>query len=294
MDTELIIISYNTSELTQKCISSAYEMGGIDELKICVVDNCSTDSTVDDILSNFPEVRLIRNNENLGYAKACNIGALSSESEFIILSNSDIEYKHKSIRILIESLADPKIAIAGPQQFFANGHYQRSAGFAPGIIQALFDLGIDKIYRNLAWNMKQSPQYPNGYIDGGVIALRKAIYEELGGMDEDFFFYSEEADLSYRAWQKGYRNGTIREAEVIHYRGGSSENVPNEKAIDMLIKSKKLFMEKHRSVLNRHLAILIERINYGFRAFLAKKGITIVPKNKSEILELYYKSWSKV
>lgn len=293
MEVELIIISYNTRDLTLRCIETALEYGGLVELEICIVDNASSDDTISKIRSEYPKVRIIENVSNLGYAKACNIGVLSSSAEYIILSNSDVEYKQDSLKYLIESLSEPNAAFVGPQQFFPNGRHQRSSGFAPGFIQSVFDFGLDKVYRNVCWNMTQSPQYQNGYIDGAVLAFRKEVYKELEGMDEDYFFYTEEADLCYRAWKKGYRNFTVRQAEVIHLRGSSSDKMPSDKSINMLVDSKRIFLNKHRSALNRYLTQKIEMLNYGLRWWLAERGISIVPDQKKELLRILFQAWKK-
>jgi GT2 family glycosyltransferase len=256
-----------------------------------VVDNASTDNTVETIKSKFPNVRIIVNTDNYGYAKACNIGVFSSTADNIILSNSDIIYKDNSIKLLNDKLNDPKTGIIGPQQFFPNGRFQRSAGFAPGLVFSLFELGFDKVYRNLCWNMNTSPQYPNGYIDGGVLAFKKETYEVLNGMDEDFFFYAEEADLCFRAIKKGYRNSTIIDAEVIHLRGSSSDTLPSEKSLEMLIKGKKLFLKKHRNLFERKLAVNIEKYSYLIRWWLSDKNITLVPDSKKALYRAIYEAW---
>ncbi|GAB5464976.1 MAG: glycosyltransferase family 2 protein [Candidatus Kapaibacteriales bacterium] len=291
MKTELIIISYNTAELTLQCIESAYKYGGIDELEICVVDNASTDDTIESIRNKFPNVRIVENPENYGYAKACNIGAFSSEADFIVLSNSDIIFKQDSLLNLVKRLTeDERLGIVGPQQYYRDGSRQRSAGLAPSPGSVLVEhIGFEKLYSAFCQLVKMSPQYPDGYIDGAVLCIINEVYKELNGMDEDFFFYSEELDLCKRLRQKGYINETLLDSKVIHLRGGSGDRL-SEKSVRMLLESKYKYLCKHYS---EKAARKYSRSSY--IAFQFKYSVfRFISKNRADNQKLFAKELKRI
>jgi GT2 family glycosyltransferase len=250
---DIIIISYNSCELTLQCIQSIYDTSIGIEPKIIVVDNSSTDNTIKQLTLKFPSVKIIKNHTNLGYAAAANIGIKYAESEFAIVTNSDVIYHPDSIKILIDYLTEqPEVAIVGPQQQYLNGKWEYSYGDIPGlksVIKELFLISsFERGLRDFFWNKFKIDRYPKevDYVDGAVLALRIDAFKKLGGFDEDYFFYTEEADYCYRLKRAGWVVIFNPKARVTHIRGGSSSSIKiNEESSRMFIDTKILFCRKH-------------------------------------------------
>ncbi|MCK5742034.1 MAG: glycosyltransferase, partial [Chlorobi bacterium] len=190
---EAIIISYNSRDITLRCIQSMIEYSGGLKLGITVVDNASSDDTVAAIQTNYPDVRVIVNNKNLGYAAAVNIGAEACDAPFLLISNSDVFYHEDSIRTLYEYIiSDPEIALTGLQQEYPDGSWQYSFGYLPGkrliLNNYLFLNTLISLGRKILFKLEMSHDKPKSveYIDGAVHFVRKADFDSLGGFDEDY------------------------------------------------------------------------------------------------------------
>ncbi|MBX3042769.1 MAG: glycosyltransferase family 2 protein [Candidatus Kapabacteria bacterium] len=244
---EIVIINYNTGELTCRCIQSVFDTIG--SARILVVDNASTDNSIEEIRGKYPEIKIIHNSENLGYAKAVNIGVRNTDSEFVIVSNSDVEFLRSSINEALDVIqSDESIAVTGFHQLYPGMKYQRSYGRFPGYISGIFDMffitSFLKVLNKYLLNTNRII-YPE-YADGAVLLFRRSVFDRLLGFDEDYFFYTEEADFCKRVWNSGYKVSIANKARVIHIRGAGREKSDfNEKAEKLLISTKLLFLKKH-------------------------------------------------
>jgi GT2 family glycosyltransferase len=304
LNTEIIIISYNTADLTIDCINSIKKTTADPGIKITVVDNASSDNTAGEVKKLFPEVKMIENKSNLGYAKAVNIGVGQSAADYLIVCNSDVVFTLNGITALFDFISrKEKIGAAGLRQVYPDGSWQYCYGTVPGLWQSVkevfyidyFQMIIQGYKYNHRINIRK-PIYP-GYIDGAVMCLSKKVFDDVNGFDEDFFFYSEEADFCLRIKKIGYKVALIPLFNVIHLRGGSSRNSGiNIKNIDMLIKSKMLFCKKHygkiECIIVKHLNKLHFRINifiYSlFSLFLSGNKEL---ENRIEISRIFYSIW---
>ncbi|MES2766628.1 MAG: glycosyltransferase family 2 protein [Bacteroidota bacterium] len=256
-DIDIIIISYNCAQLTLACIESVFKTH--ETARVTIVDNASTDNSPHVIREKFPEIQIIENKENRGYAGAVNIGMNATNAEFAIISNADVEFFENSIDILKNVLKENlRIGAAGPQQVFPNGKWQRSFGDPPGIGEAIREIFmlpyVFYSFKKLTW--KRAPgslksfkkiSFKNvRYIDGAVIAVRRDAFKDVGAFDEDFFFYAEEADFCLRLQKKKWEVVTVSDSVVLHHRGGSStKSEVNEKFYTLLIESKMKLARKH-------------------------------------------------
>ena len=250
-NTELIIISYNCREHTVNCINSAQKTAG-EKLAITVVDNNSSDDTVKIIKKNYPQVKLIKNEKNLGYAGAVNKGASQSAKKFLLISNADVVYLQNSIESLIRTLDnDNAAAVAGPFQCYPDGSPQRSFDSQISFMKILKDITFIGAFTNLIRSknikVKKKKTYVE-FLDGAVHAVKKDIFDKLQGFDEAFFFYYEETDFCMRALKNNYKLVYQPDAKVIHIRGGSTGNISTSEAnINQLVKSLDIFLQKHYS-----------------------------------------------
>ncbi|MFP4370158.1 MAG: glycosyltransferase family 2 protein [Candidatus Kapaibacterium sp.] len=287
----VVVISYNTRDLTANCVRSILDSYPPDEL--IVIDNASSDDTVENLQNNFPSVNIIVNKKNLGYAAAVNLGAALVSNEYMILSNSDVDYHPGTTKKLIEFISkSDEIGVCGPQQVYPDGNWQYSHGRLPGVINGIEDLffitTLSKIIRRFSYRFFPLEKFPKdtGYIDGAVICTRKSAFDKLGGFDEDFFFYSEEADYCYRLKKAGYAVLFYPKATVTHHRGASSSGkIPNRGKLRQLIASKVLFCEKHKTKAEKRIFVLFEYIHNKIMSML---WALVYKSNKNEKNRIKY------
>lgn len=249
---DVIIINYNTRQLTCDCIESLLK-NDISSSNIIVVDNNSSDDSVAYISEHYKGVKVICNDRNFGYAKAINIGVSNSNANHYIISNSDIIYPSGSIRKLISSfneLRNP--GVVAPQFINSDGSYQDSFSYFPsfklGLLEMTYGIKlIHKLHNNQF--QKQSGNMKPLIVDypvGAVMLFSKILFDELDGFDESYFFYTEETDFCKRASDMGYINYVVRGVKVKHLVGGTRESI-NLNHIPLLVYTKRLYMIKHLS-----------------------------------------------
>lgn len=233
---QIIIISFNCKEYTLNCIESIYNTFS-ENASIIVVDNNSTDDIISTLNIKYPNVKIIKNPENYGYSKAVNIGVRAANSEYVLISNADVIYKKNTIQDMLDFIkANPKYALIGPRQTFPNGKKQFSGGPLPGIKLIIKNfLFLNFIFSRFHYGLVSNYDY----IDGAVLLCSSQVFEEVNGFSEDFFFYSEDAEFSYKIKHAGYKIGTYNKANVIHFRGASTNIAGiNEKALEMFVNAK--------------------------------------------------------
>ena len=254
MKLSIIIVSWNVVEDLSNCLKSIGENPLSGEFEIIVVDNASTDGTVDVIKSDFPEVKIIANNENLGFAAGNNRGISEASGAYVLLLNPDTIIHPRSLDGLIGFMDDnADVGLCGPKLLNGDGSIQRSARRYPSFRGALHrhtafkSLGVFKgEYKK--WLMKdfgQDEQKDVEQLMGAALIIRKSVLDKVGGMDERFFMYYEEVDLCYRIKQAGWRVVFLPGASITHLGGRSSEQVPVEKQL-MAMTSLLKFFRKHR------------------------------------------------
>lgn len=288
-------MSYNCKELTANCIRSILREDA--SINICVVDNASADGTCEMIASEFPEVKLISNTENLGYSKAINLGALNSDEDYIILSNADVVFHKNSIQELINSLEQsPEVAAVAPKQLYANGRIQQSSGFIPGIKASIINyLMLYPLLNKLSSIFRLTFDY----LDGAVLCVSTEVFNAVDGFDEDYFFYSEDADFSKRIRNGGHRILVNYDATVTHYRGAST-NIDgiNYEALEKFVNAKVLLSNKYNSSKITKLYINSEVFITNIMKCIFNVLSSFSPKSNYQFKSMYYKllnqAWQKV
>jgi len=306
---DIIIISYNSARTTLDCIESIHNTVSPDLFRIIIVDNNSSDNTIELIGTEYPQTLIIKNDKNLGYAAAVNIGAKQSLAKYLIISNSDVVYHENSIMNLIDYLKDnPDVAAAGPQQVYSDGSWEYSYGSLPGLKLGLKDLFFISLFerglRRLAWGKFRIDRKPKEveYIDGGVMAVPKAEFDKSGGFDEDYFFYSEEADFCYRLRKRNAKVVFNPESTVTHLRGKSIENTSSlQTSTSMMINAQILFCNKHRTDRVTSIFIFLEKIHnflmsiiWGVIKFISFGRLKRISKKNADFFAMRYDSWKRI
>lgn len=251
-DVSIVILNWNTRELLLRCIATALSpdvCSGL-SLEIIVVDNASSDDSVACLRERFPDVRLIANTANVGFAKANNQGVRLSTAPFSLLLNSDAFLTPGALPALLNVLRQqPKAALVGAQLRNADGSFQASHTPFP-------TLGREFLILSGAGRALLGPNFPShgpddargaqlvDYVEGACMLVRNDAYLSVGGLDESFFMYAEEVDLCFRLRRAGWQVWYAPAAKVTHLGGGSSKNRKVQREVD-LYRSRVQFFRKH-------------------------------------------------
>lgn len=233
-DTELsvIIVSYNTRDLTLRCLADLYaDLGnaGLSERsEVIVVDNASGDGSADAILQSFPQVHLIASDRNLGFGAANNRAMAVARGELFLLLNSDAFLHPGAIRALIDQLAtNPRTAAVGCRLLCPDGSLQVSCFRYPTPLRAwLENLWIASVAPP-ASRLGDFMRWPHDaeadvdFVIGACMLVRASVYREVGGFDESFFLYAEETDWQYRMKRAGWRIAFTPRGLATHVGGAS-------------------------------------------------------------------------
>jgi GT2 family glycosyltransferase len=226
----IIIVSFNTKELLRQCIASIYERTHNLSYEMIVVDNASCDGSVEAIEKEFNNITLIRNSNNLGYAKANNQAILLARGKYILLLNSDTIVKEGTIEKLVSFIdRNPQAAAVGPKVLNPDGTLQNKGFFFPSVMFSLIVLfGINRffpeklkcrLFPKFYWSENDTREVD--YVEGSCFLLSREIADKIGLLPEVFFMYFEEAEWCYLARKKKYKIWYVPTAEIIHLHASS-------------------------------------------------------------------------
>jgi GT2 family glycosyltransferase len=235
----IVIVSWNSRSDLEACLASIrHYTNGLD-YEVIVVDNASTDETVQTIRVAFPEVRLIENTANAGFARACNQGMAASVAEFVLLLNADTYVEDNVIGRSIEALqARPEIALLGCRLAYPDGRLQHTANRSLSIRRSLFEMLwlyklVPKARRSellLNGHWAHDHEIEVDWLAGVFLLLRRSLYLESGGFDERFFMYGEDSEWCMRLRRMGHRIlFTPQPGTVLHTGSVSSDLVWSDK-----------------------------------------------------------------
>jgi GT2 family glycosyltransferase len=245
IDVSIVVVNYNTLDLLRDCLNSVMQAEGR-ACQIIVVDNASADGSADMVEKEFPEVFLVRNSQNVGFAKANNQGITFAKGKYILLLNSDTIVRSGAIRIMSEFLdSDSSVGGVSCKLLNEDGTIQASVGNRPGPMLLLFRLlGVSRLIsddRTRQWLARSFGfllgrtirSYLTPYavdhspvevesISAACLMLRKEVVEQVGVLDERFFMYLEDMDYCIRLRQAGWKLYYLPHCEILHLAGASS------------------------------------------------------------------------
>lgn len=230
-DVSVIIISYNTRELTHACLASVYRQTHGVSFEVIVVDNASDDGSAEMVESCFPDVRLISSEENLGFGRGNNLAAERANGRYLLLLNPDTTVKDNAIKALFEfAETNPEAGAWGGVCELPNGQIDPGCRqIMPGLWTLFANFFVR--YRRIANRMDRSQDFQGDVpvLSGAFMMVRSDVWRETGGFDESFKLYAEECDLCYSILKAQYRIMLTGKARVVHY-GGAVErgNARNE------------------------------------------------------------------
>ncbi|MEE9444206.1 MAG: glycosyltransferase family 2 protein [Cocleimonas sp.] len=250
---DIILVSYNTAEYTKRAIESVYDETRDTTFKIIMVDNNSSDHSVELITKEFPKVEIIQTGANLGFAGGVNIGAKATNSEYILLLNPDTVILEGAIdKLMAYAKSTPQAGIWGGVTLNNDLSLNPNNARAQLSFKTLsfMALGLSKIFRGSCffnednygcWDRNSEREVD--VITGCFFLTPRNLWEELDGLDETFFMYAEEADYCIRAIKKGFQPRVTPLAKIIHHGGVSEINISGKML--KLLKGKAELINKH-------------------------------------------------
>lgn len=254
MDVSVLILNYKTPELTLQTIRSVY--GSITSylFEVILVDNASFDGCVESVRKEFPQVRIIENTENVGFAKANNQAMAIAEGRYVLLLNSDTIVMPDTLAIMIRMMDEnPRVGAAGCKVVLPNGELDKACrrGFPTPSASFYYAFGFSKLFPdNPRFNQYQlshldpDQTYPVDCLVGAFMMVRRDVVAQVGGLDEAFFMYGEDIDWCYRIKKAGWEIYYYPLTHIIHYKGASSRKKPF-KIIYEFHRAMILFHKKH-------------------------------------------------
>ncbi len=229
----IIIVNWNTVYLLKQCLDSVVSCSD-DSCRIMVVDNASDDASVSVVTTFFPQVELITNSENLGFAGGNNIALGSTDTEYVVLLNSDTILSPDCVALMLEFMdTRPGVVACAPALRLPSGKLQTGGGgFELTLITAfnyflclskLFPFLCKGFYIDQATYVKLRQPVKVGWLAGTCLMVRKSAIDDVGGLDDGYFMYAEDAEWCDRLRTRGdiyYLPGL----EIVHYQGASSKS----------------------------------------------------------------------
>jgi GT2 family glycosyltransferase len=257
MDLSVIIVSWNGKRYLEECLESLSVAPPLRSTEIIVVDNASTDGSAEMVAARFPHIKLIRSEENLGFAKANNLAILQSQGRYVSLVNSDVKVLPGCLDELADFL-DRNLTVGnvGPRVLNPDMSMQSTCRRFPTLLNNFcMATGLATVFKKSKFFAGEHMFYfphnrtlPVDVLVGCFWMLRRETLEAVGLLDEDFFMYGEDLDWCRRCWKAGWKIVFFPGAKAIHYRGGSSSKQPLRFAVAQQ-KSVLHYWRKYHSVL---------------------------------------------
>ncbi len=307
----VIIVSYNTADLTVAALKSVFdEVQKTDELKgqteVIVVDNNSNDDSVSSVsrwIEGHPSLhaRLITNKENLGFSKANNQAWSQSIGENILYLNSDTQILPGSLGLMLDELSKPHIGIIAPQLLNVDGSAQLQGGDFPSLLSLfsqMFFLDDLPMVGKLLPSVQHTGQNQRGqsrahttgiklqdWVGGTAMLVRREVLATVGGLDENIFMYAEDIEFCLRAAHQGWQSGIASQAKVVHLGSASSDS---GSAIEGELKGLLYIWDKHKPAWQRPIAYVILKTGTLLRWFL------FGTMGRSSLSRVYQRAWQKL
>jgi len=233
MKLSVIIVNYNVRAYLEQCLRTVEEaMKGIDG-DVFVVDNLSTDGSVEMVREKFPGVKLIANQENVGFSRANNQAIRESQADYVVLLNPDtVVGEDVFVKVIAFLDAHPKAGGLGVKMIDGTGRFlpESKRGLPTPSVAFYKIIGLTRLFprsrvfgRYHLGHLAEDKAAPIEILSGACMFMRKRTLDEVGLLDESFFMYGEDIDLSYRITLGGYENWYFPDARIIHYKGESTK-----------------------------------------------------------------------
>ncbi len=254
MQLSVVLLSYNTRELTEQALRSVLAAVEDMQAEVFVVDNASADGSADMVEEKFPQVHLLRNDSNTGFAAGNNVALRIVQGRYILLLNTDTIVRRNTFECLVHFMEEnPQAGAVGCKILNPDGTLQLDSrrGFPTPVAAFCKMSGLSRILPNhpaiARYNMTFLDAEQRSEVDvlsGSCILVRKEAMDEVGLLDEDYFMYGEDIDWCYRIHRAGWKIFYIPDTEIVHFRGESGRGVPL-RVLYRKSKAMSIFVDKH-------------------------------------------------
>ncbi len=272
-DVSVLIVTYNSRDHIEACLDTLRAKTSA-VLEVIIVDNASSDATAEFIADRYPDVLLTASEENLGFGKGVNLAASQATGRYLLLLNPDTELRGAAVDALVE-FADrrPGHGLYGGRTVDRNGDVDPSScwGLPTAWSLTCFGFGLTTLFKRSAvfdpeslgdWDRDTVREV--GIVTGCLVLIERGAWEHLGGFDERYWMYGEDADLSYRAHLNGYRPIICPEAEIFHEVGASSAN--RYRNLEMVYRGKATLIRQHFTAWRRAHGLAMLQLGIAVRA----------------------------
>ena len=272
----IVIVNYNSIDYLSHCLNSINKSAGNISVEIIVVDNHSTDGSLDELISCFPGIHFILLKKNLGFGKANNIGVKESSGEYILILNPDTVLEEDTLLTMYEFMENHKdVGVAGCKVLNSDGTFQLACrrGFPTPWVSFTKLFGLQSLFPKVKlfakYNQTYKPineTYEVDSVIGAFMFIRRSAWDRVNGFDEAFFMYGEDIDLCYRIKKSGDKIMYVYSTSIIHYKGISTKR----SSIDVLqhfYDAMTIFSKKHFAYSGLFLFFL--RMGIALRKFIA-------------------------
>lgn len=287
MDLSIIVVNYNTRELTLNCLQTIYLSETTYSFEVIMIDNNSKDGSVQAVRQMYPQVKILQNTDNVGFSKANNQGIHIAKGRYILLLNSDTTVEHDTLDIMLHFMDDhAEVGASGCKVVLPDGSLDKACrrGYPTPLATFYYVSGISKLFptspRFNSYHMEylsEDDAYPIDCLVGAFMMVRREVIDQVGLLDERFFMYFEDTDWCYRIQKAGWINYYYPKTKVTHIKRGSSRGMSYRITYEFH-RSMKMFYDKHyRNQYPFWVTILI------YAGIVAKFGFAILSflKNRS-------------
>ncbi|MBG6201142.1 GT2 family glycosyltransferase [Labrenzia sp. EL_13] len=287
----VIIVSYNTRELTLKAIETLFETTVQTPIKVIVLDNASCDGSAEAVRDSFPQVEVIASKDNLGFAAGNNVAAKQANTEWLLLLNPDTECYEGAVDNLVSfARGHPEISIFGGKTYYPDGTLNLGSCWRQSSLWSLFcsAFGLTLLFPNSsvfnadimgAWKRDDARQVD--IVAGCFLLTRRHLWEALQGFDLAFYMYGEETDFCLRAGQLGHKLMITPDANIMHLVGAATGGAVNVRKTKLIYSSKVSLVRKHWSGTKRSLGLFLLKLAIFNRAFVYKAAFFASKKYES-------------
>jgi N-acetylglucosaminyl-diphospho-decaprenol L-rhamnosyltransferase len=281
-DLSILIVSWNVRDYLRACLDSIQQTAPANlHYEIIVVDSASSDDTVAMLTRDYPQVLCLAQSENVGFTKGNNIALRASRGGYLFLLNPDTELLPGALTTLIEHLAaDPGLGIVGPHTLNSDSSHQSTRRRFPNLLTGIFEsTWLERLAPKGLLNHYYGRDLSDDgisevdWVQGSALLARRAVYDQLGGLDEGFGMYSEELDWCKRAKGQGWRVAYVGTAKIVHHGGKSSDQAVASRHIYFQASKLRYFGKHHGPAAAFFLRMVLLTL-YAYQLLLeAAKGL---------------------
>lgn len=288
MKLSVIIVNYNVQYFLENCLNSVFSSSKEIDFEVFVVDNNSVDGSLKMLEEKFPQVKVIANKDNRGFSVANNQAIKEAKGEYVLLLNPDTVVEENTFKVCCNFMdLHPKSGGLGVKMLDGKGNFlpESKRGLpTPAVafykifgLSALFPKS-EKFGQYHLGHLSKEENHQIEILSGAFMMMRKSVLDEIGLLDENFFMYGEDIDLSYRITQAGYTNHYLADTQIIHYKGESTKK-SSINYVFVFYRAMAIFAKKHFS--NKNAQLFSTLINF---AIYIRAGLAVLTRTIKHFL----------